>query len=78
MTASWTYRKEENSTKFFCENGVVSIYTHPDYPLTIDYDHETAEFYKLGKKSTNVEQVKSGIIDAFVECIFEDKEPKHF
>lgn len=75
MIASWTYRKEENSTVFYCENGVVSLYTHPEYPLIIDYDHEKAEYHKLGKKPTNVEQVKSGIIDAFVDCIVNDTEP---
>jgi predicted dehydrogenase len=75
MITSWTYRKEENSTTFYCENGVLGLYTDPDFPLTIDFNHQRAEYYKLGKKSTNVEQVKSGIIDAFVDCILADSEP---
>ncbi len=75
MIASWTYRKEENSTVLYCENGVLSLYTDPDYPVVVEYDHIRGEYYKVGKKSTNVEQVKSGIIDAFVDCIVQDTEP---
>lgn len=75
MVASWTYRKEDNSTFFYCENGVLSLYADPDYPVMVEYDHERGEYHKVGKKSTNVEQVKSGIIDAFVDCIVQDIEP---
>jgi predicted dehydrogenase len=75
MVTSWTYRKEDNTTYIYCENGVLSLYAHPDYPVVVDYDHERAEYHKVGKKPTNVEQVKSGIIDAFVDCIVNDTEP---
>ena len=75
VIVSWTYQKEDNSSTFYCENGVLHLYSHPDYSIIIDYDHEKAEYHKTGKKSTNVEQVKSGIIDAFVDCIIDDTEP---
>ena len=75
MVASWTYRKEDNSTYIYCEKGVLSLYAHPEYSVMVDYDHERGEYHKVGKKSTNVEQVKSGIIDAFVDCIINDTEP---
>lgn len=74
IITSWTYNKEDNSTKVFGEKGVLEIYTDPDYPLVVHYDHETSEYHKLGKKSTNVEQVKSGIIDAFVDALIDGKE----
>lgn len=76
MTVSWTYQKEDNSTTFYCENGVLQLYAHPDFPLIIDYDHEQAEYHKLGKKPTNVEQIKTGIIDEFVDCILQNTEPE--
>lgn len=75
VIVSWTYQKEDNSSTFYCENGVLHLYSHPEYSVIIDYDQERAEYHKTGKKSTNVEQVKSGIIDAFVECILQDTEP---
>jgi len=71
VTASWSYQKENNSTTIYCEKGVLEIYVHPDYPLVVHYGFQHAEFHKLGKKSTNVEQVKSGIVDAFVDAIIE-------
>lgn len=72
VIASWTYQKENNSTKIYCENGVLEIYVNPDFPLVVHYDNKHAEYHKLGKKSTNVEQVKSGIVDAFIDAIIED------
>ena len=59
----------------YCYKWILHLYAYPDYPLIIDYDHENAEYHKTGKKSTNVEQVNSGIIDAFVDCIVNDAEP---
>lgn len=75
VIVSWTYQKEDNSSTFYCEKGVLHLYAHPDYSIIIDYDHDNAEYHLTGKKSTNVEQVKSGIIDAFVDCIINDTEP---
>ena len=74
VTASWSYQKENNSTTLYCENGVLEIYVNPDFPLVVHYDFQHAEYHKLGKKSTNVEQVKSGIVDAFVDAIIEGRE----
>ena len=74
VTASWSYQKENNSTTIYCEKGVLEIYVNPDYPLVVHYDHQHAEFHKVGRKSTNVEQVKSGIVDAFVDAVIEDRE----
>jgi UDP-N-acetylglucosamine 3-dehydrogenase len=69
LIASWTYQKEDNSTTIYGEKGVLRIYTDPNFPLIVHFDHETGEYYRLGKKSTNVEQVKSGIVDAFVDAL---------
>jgi len=75
MTVSWTYRKEENITTIYCENGVLDLYTHPDFPLVVQHDHQHIEYHDLGKKSTNTEQVKTGIVDAFVSSIMNDEPP---
>lgn len=73
IIASWTYQKEDNSTKIYCENGVLDLYGHPEFPLAVYFTHQHAEFHQLGRKSTNVEQVKSGIIDAFVDALANDR-----
>ncbi|MFW5714668.1 MAG: Gfo/Idh/MocA family protein, partial [Brevefilum sp.] len=48
VTASWSYQKENNSTSIYCVNGVLEIYVNPDFPLVVHYDHQHAEFHKLG------------------------------
>jgi UDP-N-acetylglucosamine 3-dehydrogenase len=72
VSASWSYQKENNSTTIYCENGVLELYVNPDFPLVVHYDYQHAEYHKVGKKSTNVEQVKSGIVDAFLDAIVND------
>jgi len=74
VIASWTYQKENNSTTIYCEKGVLQIYVDPAYSLVVHHDSQNSEYHKLGRKSTNVAQVKSGIIDAFVEAVVEDRE----
>ena len=69
VITSWTYQVENNSATIYGEKGVLQIYSNPDFPLAFHYDHQTGEYYRLGKKSTNVEQVKSGIIDVFVDAV---------
>ncbi len=72
MIASWSYQKEDNSTTIYCQKGVLEIYRDPEFPLVVHYDFQNGEYYKLGKKSTNVEQVRSGIVDAFVSALVHD------
>ena len=74
VIASWTYQKENNSTTLYCEKGVVQIYVDPEFPLAVHYDYQNSEYHKLGRKSTNLAQVKSGIVDAFVAALVEDHE----
>lgn len=74
VITSWTYQVEENKTTVYGEKGVLEIYADPDFPLMVHQDHSTGEYFRLGKKSTNVDQVKSGIIDAFVDALYLDAE----
>lgn len=74
IIASWTFNKEDNSTIIYAEKGVMKIHTDPEFSLSIYYDHQTSEHHKLAKQSTNLEQVKSGIIDGFVNAVISDRE----
>jgi len=76
VTVSWTYQKEDNSTIFYCEKGVLRIYAHPEYQLIVDYSNTEGEFHKVGEIPTNVKQVKSGIIDAFVDSLVANRKPE--
>jgi UDP-N-acetylglucosamine 3-dehydrogenase len=76
VTVSWTYQKEDNSTTFYCENGVLRIYAHPEYQLVVDYSSTEGEYHKVGEIPTNIKQVKSGIVDLFVECLVDNRKPE--
>ena len=77
LTASWTYYGEEqNSTVLYGTEGIMKIYDHPDFAITvIDRDGDHA-YYDTEKIQTNDNQTKSGIIDAFIEALENDHEPE--
>ena len=76
LTASWTYYGEEqNSTVFYGTEGIMRIYEHPQFAITvIDRDGDRA-YYDTDKIQTNDHQTKSGIIDAFIDALENDHEP---
>lgn len=69
ITVSWTYEKEDCSTVFYCEKGVMTIYGNPDYQIYIERNDGTADYYKVGEIPNNIVMVKTGIIDEFVSCL---------
>lgn len=76
LTTSWTYYGEEdNSTQFYGTKGILKIYTNPDFPLELTTADGSKVYYKVGKIATNDDQVKSGIIDLFVDCLLSNKKP---
>lgn len=77
LTASWTYYGEEqNSTVFYGTEGIMRIYEHPQFAITvIDRDGDRA-YYDTDKIQTNDHQTKSGIIDAFIDALENDHEPE--
>ncbi len=78
VTTSWTHYGEEcNSTMLYCENGIVKIYAHPDYPVEIVYKNKNKVYYEMDSIQTNeeAEQKSSGVIDAFIDSILHDTEP---
>jgi len=77
LEVSWTnYGFEENSTILYCEDGVIKIYSHPEYDLIIERRNGEECYFKLGGISTNTKQIKSGVIDAFIESILRNGPPK--
>ena len=76
MTASWTYYgAEDNSTILYGTKGIMRIYDNPQYAIEIMTADGEKILYEIDKIQTNENQTKSGIIDAFVEALEEDKEP---
>jgi predicted dehydrogenase len=77
MTISWTNYGafEDNSTRIYCEKGVLLVGLDPNYGVVVNYRDGAKEFHKLGAVATNVKQVKSGIMDMFVDAIQNDKQP---
>ena len=76
VTVSWTYQKEDNSTTFYCEKGVLRIYAHPEYQLIVDFSSTEGEYHKVGEIPTNIKQIKSGIVDLFVDCLVKNRKPE--
>ncbi len=75
MAASWThYGEEDNSTVLYGTKGIMKIYHHPTYALTIKLRGGETIYYDLETIQTNVQQTNSGVIDLFIATIFEDLE----
>jgi len=58
LFSDWS--KEDNSSTFYCEKGVLHLYAHLDYSLIIDYDHEKAEYQKTGKNLPTSNRLNQG------------------
>lgn len=76
MTASWTYfGAEDNSTVLYGTKGILRIYDDPAHALVlIQADGKRTEF-NVDSIQTNDNQTKSGVIDLFVDCIVQNREP---
>lgn len=70
LTNSWTYYGEEdNSTILYGTEGIMKIYQNHDFPIELIKRDGSSMFYQGGLIATNKMQVKSGVIDAFVEAL---------
>ncbi|MGI6040827.1 MAG: Gfo/Idh/MocA family protein [Candidatus Alectryocaccobium sp.] len=77
MTASWTYYgAEDNSTVIYGTNGMMRIYDDPEYSIVVTLKDGSKVLYDIDRIQTNDNQTKSGIIDAWVESLVENKEPE--
>ncbi|MDD2971316.1 MAG: Gfo/Idh/MocA family oxidoreductase [Lachnospiraceae bacterium] len=76
MTASWTYYgSEDNSTILYGTKGIMRIYDNPQYSIEVITADGEKILYDIDRIQTNDNQTRSGIIDAFIEALEEDKEP---
>lgn len=76
MCASWCYAQEDNSTVIYGSEGMLRIYDNPEYSLVLIGKDGDKVYYDLDRIQTNDCQTASGIIDAFVECIEQGREPE--
>jgi predicted dehydrogenase len=76
LTVSWTYYgAEDNSTTLFCEKGIMKIYGDPQYQIRVSNIDNEEILYKVGEIQTNESQSNSGVIDAFIDCVVNNKPP---
>lgn len=72
MFAGWMHRPgEDNSTTFYCENGLIRLYREPSYQVVVQKVGGEVMNIQAGRIQSNEAggQVTSGVIDAFVDAI---------
>ena len=75
MTASWTYYGEEdNSTILYGTKGIMKLYSNREHSVEVILRKGERQCYDVDAIQTNDNQTSSGIIDAFVEAVLQDKE----
>ncbi|MBB6453651.1 putative dehydrogenase [Salirhabdus euzebyi] len=73
---SWTYYgSEDNSTKIYCQKGMMKIYHDPENQLIVETKDGEVIKYQLEAIQTNDNQTSTGVIDAFVDAIINDTDP---
>ena len=75
MSVSWTnYGQEDNSTKLYCQGGVIRMYDDPKYSLIVEKKDGTVVPYELDLLTSNKDQTSggrtnTGVIDTFVDYV---------
>jgi UDP-N-acetylglucosamine 3-dehydrogenase len=74
---SWTNYGdgEANYTVIYCEKGAMMISVDPVYRVVVRYENGEEERYKVARASTNTEQVRSGVMDMFLDSILSNTPP---
>lgn len=76
MHFSWTnYGQEDNSTVIYGDNGVMKIYGDYADDIVLEMRDGSIVKYKVGAASTNTNQLKSGVIDEFIDSIINERTP---
>jgi UDP-N-acetylglucosamine 3-dehydrogenase len=78
LAASWSYvTGGDNSTIIYGENGILRLEADPEYSLIEEYRSGETVYHKLEKIQSNKEggQTNTHVIEHFIACITEDKEP---
>lgn len=81
MHVSWTnYGTEDNSTKLYCEGGIIRLYDDPKYSLIVEKRNGNVIPYELDLLTSNKEQTRggrtsTGVIDSFINSIITNNSP---
>lgn len=76
MHVSWTnYGPEDNSTVIYGTGGTIRIFATDTEDILIHSRDGSCARYQTGAISTNTRQLRSGIIDAFVQSVVEHTTP---
>ena len=76
MSVSWcNYGSEDNSTAIYCEKGVMKIYGDFPEDMVLEMKDGSKMRYEVGGIATNSNQLRSGIINEFVNSILENRTP---
>lgn len=77
MTASWTYyAAEDNTTVIYGTRGELRLYDDPKYSVRQINADGTRIDYQIDQIQTNDNQTSSGVIDLFIRCLDEKREPE--
>jgi predicted dehydrogenase len=77
MAISWTsYGAEDNSTVLYGTRGIMRLYSDPTYSIKVTTRERENVLYQMDGIQTNEKQTMSGVIDTFVNCLIEDREPE--
>ena len=77
MNAGWTnYGEEDNSTSIYGTKGALHLYKDKTCALVLERSHGERQCWDMDEIQTNENQTKSGVIDAFIDCITKNKEPE--
>jgi len=77
LTASWTfYGVEDNSTVLYGTRGEMRLYDDPTYAIQVTTREGEQILYNIDRIQTNESQTHSGVIDAFVSCLVENRPPE--
>jgi len=74
LAASWSYKREDNSTIIYAEKAVLRLEDDPTHSLVVQYATGETVRYELGRIQSNESggQTGSQVIDHFVASIIED------
>lgn len=77
MTASWTYYSaEDNSTILYGTEGELRIYDDPNHTIVLKKPNQELQYFDVEQIQTNDNQTASGVIDAWVDCVVNNREPE--
>lgn len=77
MSASWThYGMEDNSTVLYGTKGIMKIYDDPAHSIVVTLADGTKQYFDVDQIQTNDNQTSSGVIDLWMDCLVNNKEPE--